>query len=109
MSQDEIHAVASKSTPEDVQIPNTMTGLVTWAVGKFGGAAVIAIALSYAIIRIYTDMQVQNATMLGDQKAVNAQVMEMVRSATQTQADVAAAMRELSKQIEANTRAVEVR
>lgn len=96
MSQDDIHEVASKTTPEGVQVPNTMPGLITWAIGKFGGSAVIAIGLSYAIIRIYTDMQVTQA-----------QVMEMVRASTSTQAEVAQAIREMGKQIEANTRAAE--
>lgn len=107
MSQDDIHAVASKSTPEDVQVPNTMAGLITWAVGKFGGSAVIAIALGYAIIKIYTDMQVQTATQLADQKATNVQVMEMVRAQTQVQTELANAMKDLAKQVESNTRAVE--
>lgn len=84
-----------------------MAGLITWAVGKFGGSAVIAMALGYAIIKIYTDMQVQTAAQLADQKATNIQVMEMIRSQTLAQAEIATAMKDLARQVEANTRAVE--
>jgi Holliday junction resolvasome RuvABC endonuclease subunit len=109
MSQDDIHEIASKDTPEKVAVPNTLAGLVTWAVGRFGGTAVIAIAAAWAVVRIYTDMQVQTANQLGDQKAMNAQVIEMVRQATETSGETAQAMRELTKQVELNTRAVESR
>lgn len=101
MSQDEIHAVATRTTPAEVQVPNTMPGLITWAVGKFGGAAIISFALSYGIIRIYTDMQVQTERQLADQKATNLQVMEMVRSQTLVQAELANALRDLAKKVEA--------
>lgn len=107
MSQDEIHAVATKDTPEKVEVPNTLAGLVTWAVGRFGGTAVIAIAAAWAVVRIYTDMQIQTANQLGDQKAMNTQVIEMVRNATEANGEMTQAMRELSKQVELNTRAVE--
>lgn len=107
MSQDQIHEVASKDTPTAVEVPNTLAGLITWAVGRFGGTAVIAIAAAWAVVRVYTDMQIQTANQLGDQKAANAQVMEMVRSATAVQGEVAMAIKELTRQVEANTRAVE--
>jgi Holliday junction resolvasome RuvABC endonuclease subunit len=107
MSQDEIHHVAKNDTPEGVQVPNTFAGLVMWAVGRFGGAAIIAIAAAYALIKIYTDMQVQNAQMIGDQKAVNAVVVEMVRETTKATGASTDAISELSEAVEANTRAVE--
>lgn len=109
MSQDQIHDIASKDTPEKVEVPNTFAGLMMWAVGRFGGTAVIAIAAAWAVVRIYTDMQIQTAQQLGDQKAVNAQVIEMVRNATTASGEMTQAMRDLSKQVEMNTRAVEAR
>lgn len=107
MSQDQIHDVASKDTPEGVAVPNTIGGLLMWAVGRFGGAAVIAIAAAYALIRIYTDMQVQSANMVGDQKAMNAVVIEMVKESTKTTGESTKAISELSEAVEANTRATE--
>lgn len=107
MSKDDIHEVASKDTPAGVEVPNTVGGLIMWAVGRFGGSAIIAIAAAYALIRIYTDMQVQNAQMVGDQKAVTAEVVEMVRETTKATGESAKAISELSEAVEANTRAVE--
>lgn len=107
MSQDEIHDVAKRDTPEGIQVPNTFAGLVTWAVGRFGGSAIIAGGAAYALIKIYTDMQVQSVQMVGDQKAVNAVVVEMVRETTKATSASAEAISELSDAVEANTRAVE--
>lgn len=107
MSQDEIHSLAQKDTPQAVEVPKSTAGLVMWAIGRFGSGAVIAIAAGYAAVRIYTDMQLQTASQLADQKAQNAQVVEMIRNQMTSQSEVATALKEIGRQLESNTRAIE--
>jgi hypothetical protein len=77
-----------------------MMGLVTWAVGRFGGAALIAIAAVYFLTKVYSDMQIQNERMIGDMKAQNAVILEVVRAQTSASERVAAAIAEMAKQVE---------
>jgi hypothetical protein len=103
MSTDDMHQVASSDTPAAVSVPPTMMGLVTWAVGRFGGAALIAIAAVYFLTKVYTDMRVQGEQQLGDMKAQNAAMLEVVRAQTAASERVAAALQELAKQVEKST------
>lgn len=100
MSTDDITDVANKDTPSSVTVPNTMTGLITWAVGRFGGAALISIVALYFLAQIYADMRVQNAAQMGDMKAQNAATLEVVRAQTAASVQVTAALQELSRQVE---------
>ena len=101
-TREDIQAVAQADTPSKIDVPNTTAGLVTWAVGRFGGSAIIAAGLGWALVRIYTDMQVQNERIFGEQKATNVQVMEIARQSTQVASEAASAIRELRTSIEAS-------
>ncbi|MDB6076879.1 MAG: hypothetical protein JWO82_626 [Akkermansiaceae bacterium] len=103
MSSDDVHKLATSDTPSAVSVPPTMMGLVTWAVGRFGGAALIAIAAVYFLTKVYTDMRVQGEQQLGDMKAQNAAMLEVIRSQTSASERVASALQELAKQVEKST------
>ena len=102
ISREDLQAVAQADTPSKINVPNNTAGLITWAVGRFGGSAIIAIGLGWALIRIYTDMQVQNERIFGEQKATNVQVMEIARQSTQVASEAAAAIREMRTSVEAS-------
>lgn len=101
MSSDDMRDLANKDTPSAVTVPATMTGLLTWAAGRFGGAALIAGALAYGMITVYTDMKIISAQQLGDMKAQNAVILELVRAQTSVNSEMATSLKELSRQVEA--------
>ena len=43
-----LHAIAESDTPSKVQVPQTLTGLLVWAIGRFGGIVVATAFLAYA-------------------------------------------------------------
>lgn len=100
MSQDDIHTIAQKDTPEAVTVPNTLIGLVIWATGRFGPALIIALACVVGIAGFLTKVY-------EDLGRTNAIVLDMVRTQTSANEATASALRELSRQIEANTRSVD--
>ncbi|MDB6079088.1 MAG: hypothetical protein JWO82_2835 [Akkermansiaceae bacterium] len=100
MSTDDIHDVASKDTPSEIEVPKSMYGLIVWAVGRFGPGILIALAAVYGLNKVYTDMQVQNERMVGDMKAQNAAMVEVIRSQTSVNSQVANSLQELSKAVE---------
>lgn len=56
MSKDEIHAAASETTPDYVQIPHSWSGLVFWAVGKWGVGAIFMGMVWF----LYADLKASN-------------------------------------------------
>lgn len=99
MSQDELHALAQGDTPETVQVPNTMAGLLAWGFMRFGTNVMIMMigvcALGYALNGIYTDLTRANMV-----------ILEIVRDQTAASEKLATTLGELAKQVENNTRAI---
>lgn len=81
MSRSDIHRVANQTTPQMVQVPNSIEGLVVWAVGKFGGVAIILAAFAYGLHIVY-----------GDLKATNERVLTMVEHQTAAMGATASAL-----------------
>lgn len=50
------HGIAQSNTPSGVEVPQTWTGIVVWAVGKFG----IGIIGFIAIVPLYLDLKASN-------------------------------------------------
>lgn len=50
------HGIAQSNTPSGVEVPHTWTGIVVWAVGKFG----IGIIGFIAIVPLYLDLKASN-------------------------------------------------
>lgn len=59
-----LHRVAEQDTPEQVRVPDGWSGLLVWAVGRFGGIVVATIMCAYALQHVYADMQATNNRML---------------------------------------------
>ena len=55
MSTDTIHALAQADTPATVDVPQNMTGLLFWAIGRFGSGILLAMACGWALSRVYED------------------------------------------------------
>lgn len=55
MSSDTIHQIRSNDTPAVVQVPPTLKGLIVWAVGRFGGGILLAIAHTWALSKMHDD------------------------------------------------------
>jgi len=51
----QIAKVANEDTPARVEVPDTLTGLAIWAVGRFGSGVVMAAAFGYAASVVYKD------------------------------------------------------
>jgi hypothetical protein len=43
-----IHRIAQQDTPQMVDVPDTWSGLIVWALGRFGGIVVATAFLAYA-------------------------------------------------------------
>jgi len=65
-----MHQLANASTPESVEIPKTYTGLIVWAVGKWG----IGIVFAAFLIPVYQDLKASNQR-LADISQANVQVL----------------------------------
>ena len=70
MSADDLHEIADQSTPESVEIPKSYTGLVVWAIGKWG----IGVVFAAFLIPVYQDLKASNQR-LADISQANVQVL----------------------------------
>ena len=67
---DQLHQMAKETTPQTVEIPNTYTGLIVWAVGKWG----IGVVFAAFLIPVYQDLKASNQR-LADISQANVQVL----------------------------------
>lgn len=64
MSKDTVHSLAQADTPAIVDVPNTWSGLLIWAVGRFGSGILIAALCVAGIVRVYGDLKEQNQALI---------------------------------------------
>jgi hypothetical protein len=53
---DQLHTIATNSTPQSVEVPKTYAGLIVWAVGKWG----IGIVFAAFLVPVYQDLKASN-------------------------------------------------
>ena len=70
MTTENLHQFASDATPSTVEIPKTYTGLIIWAVGKWG----IGIVFAAFLIPVYSDLKASNQR-LADISQANVQIL----------------------------------
>lgn len=70
MSADDLHQIASDSTPQNVEIPKSYAGLMVWALGKWGAGAVFL----FLLIPVYQDLKSSNQR-LADISVANVEVL----------------------------------
>jgi hypothetical protein len=70
MTTENLHQMAVATTPEQVEIPKTYTGLIVWAVGKWGIGVVFALFL----VPVYQDLKASNQR-LADISKANVEVL----------------------------------
>lgn len=86
MSQEELHALANRDTPEPIQVPNTWQGLVVWALARFGVGIAVAGVFGWGIVHVYADMRADRAQLLDAYKDA-IQVMQSVATKLEAQTD----------------------
>lgn len=64
MSQDDLHNIANRTSPDEIYVPNTLQGLIVWAVAKFGVGILASIVLGYAVTHVYADLTALNNRVL---------------------------------------------
>lgn len=96
MSRDELHQLADHDTPSIVRVPNTITGLLMWATGRFGVGILVAAAAMYATAKVYTDLTLQNA-----------RILEVIVAQTRTSQETAEAIKEMRRSIEDQNRTIQ--
>ena len=64
MSTDTLHAIANNDTPQTVNVPRDINGLIVWAIGRFGGGILIAAACAFALSKVYEDHAKQTERLL---------------------------------------------
>lgn len=86
MSQDEIHSIATRDTPEQIEVPNTWQGLVVWALARFGVGIAVAGVFGWGIVHVYADMRSDREQLLEAYKDA-IQVMQSVATKLEAQTD----------------------
>lgn len=61
---DTLHKIAQGDTPEAVDVPHSLNGLIVWAVGRFGGGILLALACGWALSKVYEDHARQTDRMM---------------------------------------------
>lgn len=89
MSREELYQVAQSDTPNQVAVPNTLQGLIVWAVGRFGVGILVAAAFGYSTTVVYEDMRADRQL-----------VLEAYRDNTRVIESFANKISELSKSID---------
>ena len=56
MSLDDLHEVAQKNTPADINVPQTWGGLFVWAIGKWG----VGVVFLGLLVPVYQDLKASN-------------------------------------------------
>jgi cell division protein FtsB len=64
MSQDELHKIATRDTPEAIEVPNTWQGLIVWALARFGVGIAVAGVFGWGIVHVYADMRADREQLL---------------------------------------------
>lgn len=59
-----MHSLAQADTPAIVDVPNTWSGLIIWAVGRFGSGILIAALCVAGIVKVYGDLKEQNQVLI---------------------------------------------
>ncbi len=93
---DTLHQIAENDTPAAVQVPNSINGLIVWAVGRFGGGILLAVACAWALSRVYED-----------QRALQERMMLLLEQRASSESQRAAADRELALAISGMRSAVD--
>jgi len=70
MTTENLHQLASATTPENVEIPKSYAGLIVWAIGKWG----IGIVFAAFLVPVYQDLKASNQR-LADISHANVQVL----------------------------------
>lgn len=76
---EQIHQIAKETTPQTVDVPNTYTGLIVWAIGKWG----IGIVFAAFLVPVYQDLKASNQR-LADISQANVQVLMALTSEIKT-------------------------
>jgi hypothetical protein len=64
MSQEELHDIANRDTPDPIQVPNTWQGLIVWALARFGVGIAVAGVFGWGIVHVYSDMRADRLQLL---------------------------------------------
>ena len=83
-----IARIANADTPSTVQVPDTWTGIIIWAVGRFGSGIIMAAVFAYAAWMVYKD----------DHLLID-RVMSAFEARSKTDSELAAALTGLTRQL----------
>lgn len=100
MSTETLYTLAEADTPESVEVPRDMTGLLFWAIGRFGSGILLAIACGWALTRVYEDHAKQTAqlmTILETRAKLDAEMTDTLAHLTDAINQVAKDAREAHK------------
>lgn len=100
MSRDELHAIANRTTPPDIQVSKSSSDLITWAIGKFGSGALFAMAAVY----IYSDLKMERKDTMDYQRETTSKLIVAFESSARAGAEQARAISDLAGNVEENTR-----
>ena len=87
--------LAQSDTPAEIVVPNTWSGIVIWAIGRFGVGVLMAAVFAYGLREVYAD-----------NKSLISQQMEAFREQTKVNAQTLIALDQIKLELhDAHTRA----
>jgi hypothetical protein len=92
MSRDELHSIATRDTPDAIEVPNTWQGLIVWALARFGVGIAVAGVFGWGIVHVYQDMRSDREQLLNAYLDA-IQVMQSVSTKLEAQTDAIEALR----------------
>lgn len=100
MSQNELHDLANSDTPSKVEVPQGWSGLLVWAVGRFGVGILCAVVFGWWLMRVYGDLRNDAEKVLSAfqlQAVANAQTVIALQQLTLAVERVAAIQKEVDR------------
>lgn len=83
-----LHQLAEDDTPSRVQVPATWSGLLVWAVGRFGVGILMAAACGWALMRVYEDLS-----------TTQRELMQLLRDEARAKSEMTVTLNELRQAI----------
>lgn len=108
----QIRQLAQDDTPSKVAVPEGWSGILVWAVGRFGVGILMAVACGWALMRVYDDLREQQLEIQAMHRAQNETLMLLMREDVKAKVEMTVTLNELRaaiSQVAADSRAAHER
>lgn len=108
----QIRQLAQDDTPSKVEVPDGWSGIIVWAVGRFGVGIMMAVACGWALMRVYDDLRAQQVQIQEMHRTQNESLITLMREDVRAKVEMTVTLNELRaaiSQVAADSRAAQDR